>query len=173
LDAVLRRRVRTVSRGFLPTAGLAPPWDTSTASAFQGSPFGGSDFAGAADRDHASGAALALDAAYAEQAARARPGPPGTSAAAAQFVFRAPLRAGFGARREAVDAGACRFRGDPRVKALDARSRALVGAADRGAWAGVAPMPNNARKARDHGSRLVMKDALDIIAQENRERGYM
>jgi hypothetical protein len=156
----------------LPTAGLAPPWDTSTAGAFQGSPFRESPFAGAADGDHASGAALALDAAYAEQAARTRPGGPGR-AAATKFVFRAPPRTEFGARREVVDAGACRFRGDPAVKALDARSRALMTAADRGAWAGVAPMPNNARKVRDHGSRLVMKDALDIIAQENRERGYI
>ena len=201
LDAILRRRLRTVSRGLAPDAFIPPPWDTATADptqAFSGSPFsdglgGGAAFLDAYDSSgggeqpweshegtgYANESYAAAEAAaweermYAEQARLTVPGPPGgAAAAAARFRFEPPPRPEFGAHHEERDRGMSRFKGSPVVKALDARSKALVGAPDRGAFAGVAPMPNNARKERNHGARLVMRDALDMIAQENQERGY-
>jgi hypothetical protein len=163
-----------------------PHWDTSIEQPFDDRAYEDGDYDGEA-----------LEAAYAEQAARTRPGrvrkrtpdnkhlvsggrgaaQTGDEAEASPpvktFEFVEPPRHGFGAHHEVIDKGASRFQGDGNVKALDARSRALVHAPDRGAWAGVAPRPNNARKPRDPGSRLLMRDALDMIAQENRDRGYI
>jgi len=189
LDQALDLRLRTVSRGLPPSAGLVPHWDTSTQQQHDDHRYGDDD-----DEEEA----LALEAAYAEQASRTRPGrlrqrapdnPASIRRGAAEqrddddkdvgtssfkkFDFEEPPRHGFGAHHEVIDKGSSRFRGDGNVKALDARSRALVHAPDRGAWAGVAPRPNNARKPRDPGAQLVMRDALDMIAQENRERGYI
>lgn len=180
-----------MSRGLPPSAGLVPHWDTSTQQQDEDRRF-------AYVEDEEAEEALALEAAYAEQASRTRPGrlrqrTPGNPASGGssrrgaaeqrddddgissfkKFEFEEPPRRGFGARHEVIDKGAPRFRGDGNAKAFDARSRALVRAPDRGAWAGVAPRPSNARKPRDPGSQLVMRDALDMIAQENRERGYI
>lgn len=79
----------------------------------------------------------------------------------------------FGAVRIDIDKGECIYKGNSKVKALDIQSKRLVEAEDRLAYRGVANFPNNHRRERAQGDAKIMADALDIIAQESVERGYI
>lgn len=172
LDSVLERRHRTISRGRAKNEKISAIWDATTqeedfidydanSNEFQYDDVndgGGNDGDGGNNR-------VSKSAGEKIQSRRSN----------SQNSHRQHDKQviDFGAVRIDIDKGECIYKGNMKTKALDIQSKRLIEADDRLAYRGVANFANNHRRHRTQGDAKIMADALDIIAQESVERGYM
>jgi len=143
LDKVLEKRHRTVSRGRPRKEGLSRAWDAIIDDDGEGF-------------DHTETSQFELKRSQ-----------------SASNSTKVKKRRDFGAVHVVIDKGDCVYKGNLSAKNLDVKSRGLLNAEDRGAFQGVANFPSNKRLHRGKGDAKIMSDALDLIAQESKERGYL